>query len=324
MLRDFRVLKVLSICLVPMTTWASGAGKSPGRVVTTRIGVQVPRLEFTTQSKELGVKELKYKPNAPSKTFLSFAYDWVGLSVGAVNPVAKEQELLYGESKAEDYQLRFYFENFSAELFHQIYTGYYIENTEDFESGFNSSMPRRQFPGLKTKHLGASLTWIMDPSSYSMAASFDQSVQQTKSGGSYLLNLTLAQNTLANSDVFIPSELQASYGEFGKIKSIETLTGTIGGGGGYNFVFGNHYYLSGLFVLNLGTHSLNIEKTTGSSTESLGGTSLHVKLGLGYNGDDFITGLSLASDANSAKIEKVDLSFQTYEVLLFVGTRFGL
>lgn len=319
-----------SLLVLSIMTIFSGSSfaswKSTGNnVLTTRLGIQTPQLGFDLNpSSELSGSELKFRPNSPTKTFLSLAYDWAGVSVGAVNPVSIELENEKGETKAQDYQFRFYFEQFSIEVFYQIYSGYYLENTSDVLPA-GSQTGYLKYPDLETKNFGISATWVIDPKSYSTAAAFDQSVQQTGSGGTWLLNLAISQNGFSNSNkTLIPTALTGKYGEFENVTSGRMTNFGLGGGGAYTQTFYEKFYLSGMFVLDLAYNYLLYEKSNQDMSETSLGTVSHLKIGTGYNGDKFISGLSLAGDVNQFNIEKVSTSFSTYEINLFFGTRFDL
>lgn len=301
---------------------AVGAIDANSKDLTVRFGVSVPTLEFATKHRELPGKSLAIKPNAPSKTFLSLSYDWYGLTVASINPVSSEKEQKYGESQALDYQFRFYFKKFAAELFYQKYKGYYIDNTDEVAPGWSTNGNKRLYPDLTTEHRGLSLTYVFNPENYSMASAFDQSVRQTSSGGSWLANFSFSQHLFNNPDPLIPTELAGSYGEFEKVSAGNLSSLSLGAGGAYNLVLFENYFLSGLLMINLGPQFMKYIKTDGTTSENSFGSQAHLKVGLGYNGPKFISGFSFAGDTATYTIEKTELTFQTFELGIFVGTRF--
>lgn len=300
-------------------------GSLGDRTLTAKLGITATTLEMESKPRPpLSAQTLKYKPHAPSRTFLSLAYDWMSASISAVNPLASDQDLLYGESKATDYLFRFYFERWTTEFFYQRYKGYYIDNTQDVIPNWSKSQPRRLYPDLTTEHVGFSTTYIFSPETYSMAASFDQSVIQKESGGSWLLNVSGSDHRIRNSSALIPSELTASYGEFGNVQSGRMFTASLGAGFGYNFIFLERGYLAASLIVNAGLQNLKYQKIDGSElSEQRSSTQAHIKAGIGYNADQFLAGFSLANDTAGYQIENVEMNFQTLEIAVFVGTRFG-
>lgn len=293
------------------------------RDLTIRFGVTVPRLELEATPRESAAPKLRFKPNAPNKTFLSFAYDWFGATASAVSPVSSESERLQGESKASDYQFRFHFTHFSAEVFYQKYRGYYIENTADVDPSWSAGQPHRLLPDLSTEHVGGSFTYVFSPETYSMAAAFDQTRRQTESGGSWLANVSFNRHAFDNPDTLVPADAAPDYGDFARVRAGRLESLTLGGGGAYTLVAGS-YFASAKGMLNLGSTRVQYSRTDGSFSEWGSGTQFHGKLALGYNGLRFISGASLAVDSATVNVEKTDLTFQTFDLSLFLGTRFDL
>lgn len=318
----FHIRRALFILLFSTGSVALGAIDESSKDLTLRFGISIPTLEFSTKPKELAGKELAIKPNAPNKTFLSLSYDWYGLTIASINPVSSEKELKYGESQALDYQFRFYFKKFAAELFYQKYKGYYIDNTDEVAPGWSTNGNKRLYPDLTTEHRGLSLTYVFNSESYSMASAFDQSVRQTSSGGSWLANFSLSQHLFNNPEPLIPAELTGSYGEFEKVSAGNLTSLSLGAGGAYNLVLFDNYFLAGLLMVNIGPQLMKYVKTDETTSENSFGSQAHLKVSLGYNGPKFISGFSFAGDTATYTIEKTELTFQTFELGIFIGTRF--
>lgn len=321
MLSQFQFFLLSGLILISLPAFT--AVREDSRAVTAKIGIVIPTLEFNTKSPETTAKTLTYKPNAPSKTVLSVAYQWLGLSVGSINPVTTDRESEYGTTKATDYQFRFYFRNFSAEAFYQNYKGYFIDNTQDVDSNWISGQQRRLYPDLSTSHQGFSLTYAFNPENYSMAAAFDHSSRQTASGGSWLANISISQHLFSNAQVLTPAELAPTYGEFAEIQSGTLTSFTVGAGGAYTLVAADSFFFSLMGIVNFGQNLKKYEKTDGTTTnETAPGSQIHAKFSLGYNAENFLSGFTFASDSTNYTLEKIELNFQTLEAGLFVGTRF--
>jgi hypothetical protein len=294
------------------------------RSITTKFGFAVPTLEIKTAPKPefSSGAPLTFKPNYPTKTFLSFGYGIYGVSVSLANPIAEDRSRLYGDSKATDFQFRFYLEKISIEAAYQSYQGYYIDNTEVVDPAWNGSLPRRLYPDLTTQHVGLNLNYIFSPDSYSQAAVFNHSEIQTESGGSWIVGASFSAHQLNNPTPMIPQELSSSYGEFGKVKGMDLNSLSLYGGGGYNLVFFENLYFTFQSFLGLSTQSTAYTKTDSSAQDSSSGTKFNTKLGFGYNSEKFIIGAAFINDASTYTMEKVDTTFSTIEFSIFAGTRF--
>jgi hypothetical protein len=136
------------------------------------------------------------------------------------------------------------------------------------------------------------------------------------------VNLSLAQHNFDNPTPLIPTELAGTYGEFEKVKGGDLNSVTLGGGGAYTLVLGEKFWASALGMINYGSSFGQYETTEGDRTFTNADPQIHFKLSLGYNGDRFIGGARLLLDSASYSIEKTNLSFQTLDLSIFLGTRF--
>jgi hypothetical protein len=293
------------------------------RKATVRLGAILPTLDVETKPRQpLAPINLKYKPHVSTRTFVSLAYDWWGITASKINPTKPEDEALNGTTQSSDYQFRFYFKKLAAEAYYQKYLGYYIENTQDVVPGWTPNQQKRLLPDMSTEHIGASFTYVFDPDSYSMSAAFDQSAKQTESGGSWLLNFSASDHHIENFQPLIPTELASSYGEYSKIQKAKLLSFSLGFGGGYNYILFEDFYFSVMAILNSAHQILRYEKTDSTGSLSKTGAQGHVKLGLGYNADYYIIGVYVINNSASYLIENVETVFNTAEVSTFLGTRF--
>ena len=175
---------------------------------------------------------------------------------------------------------------------------------------------------MTTKHMGVSFTYLFSPEDYSMVAAFDLSAKQFESGGSWLLNFSASDHHLTNPTPIIPAELAGTYGEYEKVKTAKLFSAGFGGGFGYNLILFEDYYISLLAMINYANQFIRYEKIDGEANSSRTGALGHFKIGLGYNGEKFLAGVTLLNDTSTYEIETVETSFSTIEGAFFVGTRF--
>lgn len=129
-------------------------------------------------------------------------------------------------------------------------------------------------------------------------------MRQTESGGSWISNASISQQSFSNPTTLIPIELTGKYGEFEKVTDGRFLTAAIGFGGAYTLVFNESYFLSAHFIVNIGANYSSYIKSGAEENETSISTLTHTKIGLGYNGEKFICGLSLNIDSTNHRVER--------------------
>lgn len=294
--------------------------------VTMLFGFVVPKLEMTVEDKNFIGRKISFVPNSPGRAFVGFSYRWLGGSVSGAMPIEQESKRLMGESQANDWQFRFNFSKFTIETLYQQYKGYYIENTNEFQAKTETD-PFLQFPDLSTEKMTVSVHYLVNwwgggPESFSMSASFDQSAQQIESGYSFLLSGSANHNRFETPTTLVPASATGTYGNFENVRGgrLYSLSGGVGAGGA--FVPYSKFFVSAVFILNVGVEYQTVDSVNSSSSNQVQNNEAHLKAALGYNGDDGITALALHVSNNVYNIENARVGFNTLNVGLHFGTRF--
>ncbi len=255
------------------------------------LGVGSDTFSFNIESLGNNTKTLEYVPNIPGLTKYGLSAYGFGVSYSTRASVST-LDPAKGLSDFFDLQLGYNNYQWGLDLFVQNYTGFYIQNLSP-TSGTN---PYFLFPNLKWNHYGLMGRWAMDNQGFLISALTTQSEQIKKSAGSYFLVGGYRYHSLDNDASIIPSTLQGINSEMDNLLKMKTNSLNFGVGAGKYWVNDSHFFAGGLFDL-LGTYGLyNYESTTGTSNSSYATLSFDIKLGVGYSGEKFRSGLSVAGD----------------------------
>lgn len=308
--------------LIGSSALASNWTEPPEHTLGVKLGIQTPTLQTDiTDMNDSNVTPITYRPSGTSRTMLGLTYGPFG-AVGAVrNPVSADDQTRFGSSTMTDFQLRFYGRYGVWELFYQDYSGYYIDNSEQVDPTRSASGPKIQRPDIRSTHVGFQYTRSFSPEDYNMGAAFEHSIYQTASGGSWLAVAHIDQHRITADAPLIPTQLTAQYPSLDGFKGGDFLTFRGGGGYGYNYIWGDTYYLAGVLTVSIGSQKQNyvLTATTESRWQAVaGGTG---KLGIGSNGSKYFWGLNFTYDTTSIQIGSAKIDQATTEGTLFWGFR---
>lgn len=327
-----KFLPFLILLLTPSILWAQkpkieekaeAAWVEPSsRTVMARIGIVTPSLDFSVEPIErLNLEEIAYQPSTRSKTSVGLAFGSLGLSLGLSNPVSNEDKNMYGESRVNDWQLRFYGKYATWDIIYQEYDGYYIDNTEHFDASRGQNDPRLQRPDIKNIHYGMQVTYVLKADEYNIGSCFDLGVRQIRSGGSLFLTGGFDHNRLSADSPIVPQNFRAAYDALGTLS--KGTFNTVSGGGGYGHTWvRNSFYIGGIFGFTLGVQQLSTDSTPPPASMWNATMGTRMKLGTGYNGERMFWGFSMHYDENRMGVMDGILRFAATESALFWGFRF--
>lgn len=289
-----------------------------------KLGIAVPSLGMTLQPQtQSNSDKVEYSPNTPSSTFLSLAYQNVGLGISMTNPINDELLAEKGKTKRSDYQFRFYGKKITTELFYQKYQGYYINNSSDVDPTYSGSSSKILRPDLKTEHWGIQSIYLFQPDNFSLGAAFDHFYRQTSSCASWLSFFYADHHKMKADSTWVPTQVTSKYPETSDLYEGLVVSYGLGLGFGGSLTAGG-FYMSGIFGIGVGPQqqefigTQNTHKKTASASKGL------ARLGLGYNGSDNYAGVQILIESNNYEIVKPEgVSLSTVEGTFFYGHRFS-
>lgn len=261
----------------------------------------------------------RYEPNPGVNVGIYLKYKYVGVSIGTNQDPEQSEIDLKGQSKFQDYQFHFAFEQVGFDLFYQKYKGFY-----------RASAPKSEWEGeplhypllheMTQETMGISVFLIKSPRDFSYEAVFNQSYVQKKSGGSFLLFLSLNRFTIKNDGPFLPADQQTLYGDVGSFDGLKMTTLGAMFGWGHAFVF-NRLFLGITAALGPAYQVAQYAGTTYTDKSQVVGRST-LRLSLGYNGSSYFAGMSALADATQSLNDTIEVVPSTELFELFIGKRF--
>lgn len=254
-----------------------------------------------------------------------FSYKFLSLRLG-VRPSLSESEL-ENKGKTDRFRLRvkLLFDKWTHRLGYSYMRGFYIDNTNEFESGIENPSFKIQFPRLTTNIISGSSYYKFNDN-YSVKAIESNTEIQLKSAGTLLVGVDYAlyfvngtdDVKLEGQDIFN----RDSYSEYLGFSPI------FHAGYHYTFVLHKYWYANVYANPGLGIDFYNTKSFTNNEYTSSNNTSLFFRLktgiSAGYNGKKIYFGGEYNYGSNSEKFETNDITFQPIKnnFHLFFGYRF--
>lgn len=300
-------LFILSSCLINA---ASATEK-----VSPYVGVGSDMFIFNIDSFSDTQKELFYEPNIPGLTRVGISAYGFGASL-STRGSGKDLDGDKGESKFLDFQVGYHNYKWGADVFVQNYEGFYLKNTSDVGG---STAPYYLFPDLKFNHYGLMGRYALSNDGFSISALMNQSDEITKSAGSYFVIGGLRQHSFESANTLIPAPLQGQNPNMDSLRKLSVNTLNLGLGAGKYWVSSSKFFI-GIVVDAMGTFGLyKYTLTTGTQKSDYGTLSMSAKLGTGYAGKKWRSGVSAYTDSTTLQsVDRTYLKPQATAFLLYV------
>lgn len=254
------------------------------------------KISDVTFTDDVQDKSVIYKPNEETKLGLGFNYKWIGLNI-AFMPIGKNDDDLYGKTKALDIQTDIFTRKFGGQ-FHLIrYRGLYWEDAENYIVDFKPSVegyPTR--PDIQTTAYGVNAFYNFNHEKFSFRAAFIHNERQVKSAGSFLAGFyfnRLNIQSLSDSAYLVPSITVPILDSELLVNSITTFNLGSMGGYAHTFVFFDRFFVTGGLIIGLGAERTErYYKNQDNRDELIFNALGNVKLAFGFNSKDFYFGIN--------------------------------
>jgi hypothetical protein len=279
---------------------------------------------FTLSLRDKNLKDVTmyYAPNLGAYLGLGIYIFDIGIDVSFRVPPSDVENELYGNSSGTDLQLHMYTRRLGVDLGYQDYKGFYLENPEDFYTGWSQadSLPHKADMEAKSISLGS--VYVFNTNRYSFPSIFTHTESQLRSAGSFILSGQFNHSNLSDP-VSIVSEVPNN--QIDLLDSLYKITSTslnVLPGYTYNLVIKRTFYLS--LSLSAGIGYESFAYTTQKKTVRDNSIDLAYvwRVGAGYNGNRLFFGLSGYTNSNETKIEGLTISTSSGFVKVFLGYRF--
>ena len=254
------------------------------------IGFGQENFSFEVSEFDTTKKGIKFEPNITGVTRLGINAFGFGLGYSLRNS-EKDTKPQNGKTQFTDWQLGYNAANWGLDTFYQIYEGFFTANTNAIQT----------FPNLIFKHNGFNFRYALEESEFSVGRIVDQADAITETSHKVYLVGGYSKHEM-NTDVSLLQQEHA--GANTELESLRTLKATsikLGAGGGKYWVSEDKFFIGGLIDYVVTYTNYEYETTALSSKTSDTTQSFNIKIGGGYAGEKFRTGISGVADATNLK-----------------------
>jgi hypothetical protein len=272
------------------------------------IGLGQESLDVEVKNFEAGSsKSFKFEPNIAG--IFKIGISAFGFSLGySLRGSEKDIDQSKPKTDMTEIQLGYNSPNWGVDGYYQTYKGFFTDGTDSTQN----------FPDLEFKHYGFISRYAINDSEFSTGGLLDQSYPVTKSSLKYYLVGGLSQDQM-NSEVSLMQMENAGLDPaFEDLRRLRSFVVKLGAGAGGYYVTESHFFIGGLLDLLSSYANYEFESTTGHTTMSDSTTSADLKLGVGYSGQKYKSGLSFSADVTSLKTPgRAEVSPSSNRLLLY-------
>ncbi|MBK8340887.1 MAG: DUF4421 domain-containing protein [Flavobacteriales bacterium] len=205
--------------------------------------------------------DLVHRPNNRINIGIGASYRSLTLNIGFGIPFVNNDEAVRGKTQYLDAQANVHTQRWAANLFLQIFGGYYIASHNLEQVGWVQDTERPYRADLVQFNLGGSALRIANHRRFSYRAAFTQDAWQRKSQGSVLVGGYITYYNVRADSSLVPSALSAGFDRHARMRRGTFFD--IGPMGGYacTFVLKEHWFLTASAAVGAGLSIQNIVST---------------------------------------------------------------
>jgi hypothetical protein len=270
---------------------------------------------YRTYEVETASNKILLYPNTPNNLRLKVNYKFISLGIQFAPDFlpGNGDDDLKGTTKSLQLGALLVFKRWFSDISYSKIKGYYLKNTIDYDNNWTSRDPFTQFPDLNNEGISISAGYIHNPK-FSFRSLTTQTERQLKSAGSFV--------PVLNIDYYVINDKSSAV----NTQKSDNIEFSIGPGYAHTFVIKEQFYASmGIFgsigYLNtkLTTRIVSADVKTNQDNLILRGDG---KVGIGYNGSKFYTGL-FASMAGT-QFQQENTTAMNTETRIFYHLFFGM
>jgi hypothetical protein len=310
---------VLAIVVTPAL--AASHDELDPSILSLRIGITAPAIPLTLQPEQGSSRSpIAYDQNSAAKLGLGADYSWLGVFLSVSNLQSDLDIQKYGESTYSDFQLHSYMGALGLDLFYQDFSGYYLRNTTEI-SGDTCCILRDD---LNSRFIGANLFWTLRPERLSLGTTNNLTGVQRKSGGSWMLLMSVGHQEIQSDAVFAPSGFEQDYGLLGNARKAKFTTTTLGSGYGYTGILVGNFFFHITGLLGLGPQKQELITRDYGDVDTWNiSAKFSLRSTLGWSARRTFGGIQVLFDSTNFQLEGENLSFNSVLTFLSIGFRLG-
>jgi Domain of unknown function (DUF4421) len=276
-------------------------------------------LEVEARSNANKDHKVLFKPNNSVAFGVGFYLFEIAFEVAFAVPVEEQSKFKYGTSTASDFQLNALGKFWGFDVYHQKYSGFYLD---DSETDVPQNQPFIQRADIDTRNFGLAGIYTFNRDKFSLRSSYNFAEQQIYSRGSWFVTGTINSFKIKGDSALLSIPNREAFSEFSDFVDLRYTTFGIAPGYSHNFIY-KKFFVN--LTLGIGpAHNWTYFKlANGTERNSVSINSISVaRIGLGYNADRFFAGIGFVNQSRNLKIEDFRISNSSGIFKLIVGYRF--
>lgn len=243
----------------------------------------------------------------------------VNLGIVFAMPLETKSDLLYGASEVSDLQLTAISRRWFADVYFQRYDGFYVQSPDVV---IPTGQPFPQRADLVTQNLGMSFAYVFNNNKFSLKAPYLFSERQKVSKGSFLLSSVLSSFTMAADSALIPSVRWKEWGPGASVNEVRFTSLGLAPGYSHTFVV-KKFFLNMTLALGPAHYWVRYKEMISREQNDIR-VDLYslARIGIGFNGDRFFSGISVTSQSRSLTYERTTFQNSISTVRVVAGFRF--
>lgn len=274
--------------------------------------------QFEIQQESNASNKLTYKPNNSVGLGFGLYVFEVGAEITFSVPIGAERESLLGKTTATDLQLNLLGKNWGLDLFYQNYRGFYVT---DPNQNILKGMPFPQRPDARTNNFGINGLYAFNKK-FSLRSAYNFSERQRKSAGSFLLTGTINFFDVALDSAVYGSKYYATLGANTAFEQLQMNTASVSPGYSHTFVY-KAFFLNTSLSIGPAVHWVDYAVDLRARSAIVVNSFLDLRIGIGYNGKRFFSGVNFVGQARSAKFDGIQFINSSNTFKIVVGYRFN-
>ncbi len=264
--------------------------------------------------------QAKYRPNAPNSIGFQFAYKGFGFGLGIPLPISEARKAKFGKTMNFDLNVQVAQPSYLIEASAKFYKGLVDANSPNYpnDTSFDEVYYKRQ--DLKQLYFKGNFIYLLAPEKYSYRAAFNFMERQKQSAGSPLLIGNISFLNLKGDTSFLAVPIRPAYTDSETLSRLRVTDVGIGGGYAYTFVYEGFTAGAALFLgadLEYNSYALEGQEKVQINAVPL----VDVRTSIGYNTEQFFTGISFNTDLNLIRFAEIKGRFMYPLITLRLGVR---
>ncbi len=257
-------------------------------------------------------EDIKFEPNIAGVSRIGL--NAFGFGVGySFRGGGKDLDPQKGSTDFYDLQLGYNTKDWGIDSFYQTYKGFYTSNTVAIQT----------YQNLLFTHYALTGRYALNSSEFSTGGLLDQSEEIKATASKYYIVGGIRQHQMETDISLLQAENAGLNPELEQLRKLKATSVNIGLGAGKYWVSASKFFIGAVLDLVGTVGAYSYQNTTDSKSGTYPSLSSNVKIGLGYAGDTWKSGIGITADTTTLKTPGATfLKPSAARILIYVRTKF--